>query len=90
MINPECPFGLKNPCVVITDKGVWQSHNRLEQDSNLDNWARKQRLGELESNIYQANSAVEAETITTLLASKGMIHDSSLDVLLQETFAEMA
>ncbi len=90
MINPECPFGLKNPCVVITDKGIWQSHNRLEQDSNLDNWARKQKLGELESNIYQADRVVEAETITSLLASKGMTHDPSLDVLLQEIFAGMA
>jgi hypothetical protein len=90
MVNPECPFGLKNPVVIITDGKTWQLRNRLEQDTNLDNWARKQGLGELESNIYQANNAVEAEAISNLLSSKGMTHDPSLDTLLQEIFAEMA
>lgn len=90
MVNPECPYKLPNPCVIITEKHFWDISQTLEASCHLERQMRKYGFGELEPNLYQVDSP-ELKTcgdVKLLLESKGMVHNAGLDSTLQECFAE--
>ena len=90
MVNSECPYGLPNPCVLIAEMHFWDISQTLEASCHLERQMRKLGFGELEPNLYQADSPElqTCEDVKLLLESRGMTHNDGLDSTLQECFAE--
>ena len=78
----DCPA---NPCVLVTDRRNWDA-GRLEEDSELSRWMKRNGFGELMSNYYQADHPELRipEAVMQLLSMKGMTHNPTLDSTLQE------
>lgn len=90
MVNSECPFGLTNPCVVVTPKAPWEASRTLDESRALSEWMRRRGFGELQPNFYQADSPElrTCEDVRRLLFSQSMHHNDELDSLLLDCFAE--
>jgi len=91
MVNLECPFGLKNPNVLVTLKQAWDRSQKLsgiDDGCTLTNWARKNGFGEQTPGFLITDSPElqTCEDVRTFLESKGMTHNSVLDPILIESF----
>jgi len=88
MVNKDCPFGLKNPCVAITEQAAWDRAKTFEECHELNMWMQKQGFGELTSGVYQVDTPklMTCNAVKDFLESKGMTHNDTLDPTLEETF----
>lgn len=88
LVNQECPYGMKNPNVAVTQKAAWDRSQTFEEDRDLNQWMQKQGFGELMPNFYQADSPelMSCEAVKNFLTAKGMIHNPALDPDLEDSF----
>jgi hypothetical protein len=91
MINPKCPFSLKNPNVLITQKCTWDRSQKLsgiDDGCDLTNWARKSGFGVQTPGFLITDSPAlqTLQDVEISLVSKGMTHNPALDPILIESF----
>ena len=91
IVNLDCPFGLKNPNVLVTLRQTWDRSQKLsgiDDGCALTNWTRKNGFGEQTPGFLITDSP-ELQTpkdVEVFLKSKGMTHNPALDPILVESF----
>jgi len=88
MVNPDCPFGLKNPNVLVCLKHWWDKSKIIDGSTGLTVWMRKRGFGEQTPKFHITDSPELQipQDVTNLLKATGMQHNPDLDAILIESF----